>query len=185
MEKVESWKFTGVFILLCSISCGNKVVKLSATFAFHLLSVLVCLRSMRCGTVECGSTFLGTDRRDPPARRDECSTFNFGYLRQRWAFKLQFDRQFLIANHRPGKSRRCVSLKRPRIGNNDWILLVFWNRAANFLPFYSTRFFSSFFPFSLSLSLSLFVFLFLICQSPDLMRIESSHSTSHQSSEKS
>lgn len=51
-------------------------------------SVLVRLRTMRRSSVECSSTFLGTNRRDPPTGRDECSTFNFGYLRQRWAHRL-------------------------------------------------------------------------------------------------
>lgn len=90
-------------------------------FSF-LFSVLVRLRSMRCGTVERGSTFLGTDRRDPPPRRDECSTFNFGYLRKRWAFRT-FDPtiRFLIANHFASENLHCGKCV---VSNQSWILLV-------------------------------------------------------------
>jgi len=48
-----------------------------------LFPVLVCLRSLRCRSVKRSPTFAGTDRRDSSTRRNECSTLNSGYLRQR------------------------------------------------------------------------------------------------------
>lgn len=48
-----------------------------------LFPVLVCLRSLRCRSVKRSTTLAGADRRDSPTRRNECSTLNPGYLRQR------------------------------------------------------------------------------------------------------